>query len=184
VDHVWSVELEFWPYKYAFNLKLGQGDVTSLANFMCLLHMACIFQLYLEFVWRNISVWSNHCWFMIQGQSWSVSMAHLWLFFQENWVPRGKLQLLGFFHYNFWHIMSTLNDISSCIGTHRGLVLVYVVLRPAKQCLGFLIELIEQVIHTIKFGEIRLYAHNGALREFETSQEKSETLCWRSCCVD
>ena len=80
--------------------------------------------------------------------------------------------------------MSTLNDISSCIGTHRGLVLVYVVLRPAKQCLGFLIELIEQVIHTIKFGEIRLYAHNGALREFETSQEKSETLFWRSCCVD
>ena len=80
--------------------------------------------------------------------------------------------------------MSTLNDISSCIGTHRGLVLVYVVLRPATQCLGFLIELIEQVIHTIKFGEIRLYAHNGALREFETSQEKFETLFWGSCCVD
>jgi hypothetical protein len=37
---------------------------------------------------------------------------------------------LGFFHYNFWHKMSTLNEINSCIGTPRGLVLVYVVLRP------------------------------------------------------
>jgi hypothetical protein len=26
--------------------------------------------------------------------------------------------------------------------------------------------------------------HNGALREIETSQEKSETQFWRSCCVD
>jgi hypothetical protein len=43
-------------------------------------------------------------------------------FIQENWVPRGKLQLLRFFHYNFWHKMSTLNEISSCIGTPRGLV--------------------------------------------------------------
>ena len=51
-------------------------------------------------------------------------------FIQENGVPRGRLQLLGFFHYNFWHKMLTLNEISSCIGTPRGLVLVYVVLRP------------------------------------------------------
>ena len=62
--------------------------------------------------------------------------------------------------------------------------MLFLDLLSAKQCLGFLIELIEQVIHTIKFGEIRLYTHNGALREFETSQEKSETLFWRSCCVD
>jgi hypothetical protein len=34
-------------------LKLGQSDVTSPTNFMCLLHKVCIFQLYLEFVWRN-----------------------------------------------------------------------------------------------------------------------------------
>ena len=34
--------------------------------------------------------------------------------------------------------------------------LVYVVLIPiiCKTCLGFLIELIEQILHTIKFGEI------------------------------
>jgi hypothetical protein len=71
-------------------------------------------------------------------------------------VPRGKLQLLGFFHYNFWHKMLTLNEISSCIGTPRGLVLVYVVLRPiiCKTVSGFLIELIEQILHIIKFGEI------------------------------
>jgi hypothetical protein len=31
-------------------------------------------------------------------------------FIHENGVPRGKLQLLGFFHYNFWHKMSTLNE--------------------------------------------------------------------------
>jgi hypothetical protein len=52
--------------------------------------------------------------------------------------------------------MSTLNEINSCIGTPRGFDLVYVVLRPiiCKICLGFLIELIEQILHTIKFGEI------------------------------
>jgi hypothetical protein len=31
----------------------------------------------------------------------------------------------------------------------------------------------------MKSYEVRLYTHNGALREIETSQEKSET-----CCVD
>jgi hypothetical protein len=77
--------------------------------------------------------------------------------------------------------MLTLNEISSCIGTLRGLVLVYVVLNllSAKLCLGFLIEL-----KLVKSYEVRLYTHNGALREIETSQEKSETQCWRSCCVD
>jgi hypothetical protein len=34
------------------------------------------------------------------------------------------------------------------------------------------------------YDEVRLYTHNGALREIETSQEKSETQFWRSCCVD
>jgi hypothetical protein len=124
VVHVWSVEVEFWPYQKAVNLKLGQSDVTSPANFMCSLHRVCIFQLYLEFVWRIRSFWSNHCWFMIQGQSWSVPMAHLWLLFMKMGYQE------EFFHYNFWHKMSTLNEISSCIGTPRGLVLVYAVLRP------------------------------------------------------
>jgi hypothetical protein len=36
----------------------------------------------------------------------------------------------------------------------------------------------------VKSYEVRLYTHNGALREIETSQEKSETLFWRSYCVD
>jgi hypothetical protein len=85
--------------------------------------------------------------------------------------------------------MSTLNDISSCIGTPGGLVLVCAVLTPiiCKKFLGFLIDLIEQILHTIKVGEIlwsQTYTHNGALREIETSQEKSETRFWRSCCVD
>jgi ABC-type multidrug transport system fused ATPase/permease subunit len=31
----------------------GQSDITSPTNFMCLLHSVCIFQLYLEFMWRN-----------------------------------------------------------------------------------------------------------------------------------
>ena len=62
--------------------------------------------------------------------------------------------------------------------------MLFLDLLSAKQCLGFLIELIETILHTIKFGEIRLYTHNEALREIETTQEKSETTFWRSCCVD
>ena len=77
-----------------------------------------------------LSFWSNHCWFMIQGQSWSVLMAHLWLLFKKMEYQKENYNFLGFFHYNFWHKMSTLNEINSCIGTPRGLVLVYVVLRP------------------------------------------------------
>ena len=77
-------------------------------------------------------------------------------FFKKMEYQKENYNFLGFFHYNFWHKMSTLNEISSCIGTSRGLVLVYVVLKPiiCKICLGFLIELIEQILHTIKFGEI------------------------------
>ena len=46
--------------------------------------------------------------------------------------------------------MLTLNEISSCIGTPRGLVLVYVVLRPII-CKTVSIE---QILHTMKVGEI------------------------------
>jgi hypothetical protein len=75
--------------------------------------------------------------------------------------------------------MSTLNEISSCIGNPRGLVLVYVVLRP------IICKTVSRISDKIdKSYEVRLYTHNGALREIETSQEKFETLFWRSCCVD
>jgi hypothetical protein len=53
--------------------------------------------------------------------------------------------------------MPTLNEIISCIDTPRGLVLVYVVLKPIickTMSRKFLIELIEQILHTIKVGEI------------------------------
>jgi hypothetical protein len=52
--------------------------------------------------------------------------------------------------------MLTLNEISSCIGTPRGLVwyMLFLDLLSAKQCLRFLIELIDHILHTIKVGEI------------------------------
>ena len=56
--------------------------------------------------------------------------------------------------------------------------ILFLDLLSAKLCLRFLIELIEQILRTIKVVksyEVRLYTHNGALREIETSQEKSET---------
>ena len=65
--------------------------------------------------------------------------------------------------------------------------MLFLDLLSAKPCLRFLIELIEQILHTIKLVksyEVRLYTHNGSLREIETSQEKSETGFWRSCYVD
>ena len=92
---------------------------------MCLLHRLCIFQLYLEFMWRN-SIFLVKSLLIYDSRSiLKCSHGTFVTFIQENGVPRGKLQLLGFFHYNFWHKMSTLNEISSCIGTPRGLVLVY-----------------------------------------------------------
>jgi hypothetical protein len=194
----------FYVKNCSVNLKLGQSDVTSPTNFMCLLHRVCIFQLYLEFVWRN-SIFLVKSLLIYDSRS-ILKCTHgtFVTFIQENGVPRGKLQLLGFFHYNFWHKMflqflnqhsmtsktmsqifpvmfqsllkphyvytawlhkispnlivahlwlllgyqeenynfwdfsttiflykmSTLNEISSCIGTPRSLVLVYVVLRP------------------------------------------------------
>ena len=123
---------------------------------MCLLHRLCIYQLYLEFVWRN-SIFLVKSLLIYDSRSiLKCSHGTFVTFIQENGVQRGKLQFLGFFHHSFWHKMSTLNEISSCIGTPRGLVLVYVVLRPIirKTCLRFLIELIEQILRTIKVGEI------------------------------
>jgi hypothetical protein len=35
--------------------------------------------------------------------------------------------------------------------------MLFLDLLSAKPCLGFLIELIEQILHTIKFGEILLF---------------------------
>jgi hypothetical protein len=88
------------------------------------------FQLYLEFVWRN-SIFLVKSLLIYDSRSiLKCSHGTFVTFIQENGVPRGKLQLLGFFHYNFLHKMSTLNEISFCIGTPRGLVLVYIVLRP------------------------------------------------------
>jgi hypothetical protein len=124
---------------------------------MCLLHRVCIFQLYLEFVWRN-SIFLVKSLLIYDSRSiLKCSHGTFVTFIQENGVPRGKLQLLGFFHYNFWHKMPTLNEIISCIDTPRGLVLVYVVLKPIickTMSRKFLIELIEQILHTIKVGEI------------------------------
>ena len=124
---------------------------------MCLLHR-CAFSSYIYSLCEEIlSFWSNHCWFMMQGQSWSVPTAHLWLLFKKMGYQEENYNFWDFFHYNFWHRMSNLNEISSCIGTPRDLVLVYVVLRPITckiVCLGFLIELIEQILYTIKVGEI------------------------------
>jgi hypothetical protein len=76
----------------------------------------CIFQLYLEFVWRN-SIFLVKSLLIYDSRSiLKCSHGTFVTFILENGVPRGKLQLLGFFQYNFWHKMSTLNEISSCIG--------------------------------------------------------------------
>ena len=128
------VHSDQWRWRFdrisAVNLKLGQSDVTSPANFMCLLHKVCIFQLYLEFVWRN-SIFLVKSLLIYDSRSiLKCSHGTFVPLIQENGVPRGKLQLLGFFHYNFWHKMLTLNEISSCIGAPRDLILVYVVRRP------------------------------------------------------
>ena len=52
--------------------------------------------------------------------------------------------------------MSTLNKISSCIGTLEAWFwyMLFLDLLSAKPCLRFLIELIEQILRTIKVGEI------------------------------
>jgi hypothetical protein len=88
-----------------------QSDVTSPANYMSLLHRVCIFQLYLEFVWRN-SIFLVKSLLIYDSRSiLKCSHGTFVTFIQENGVPRGKLQLLGFFHYNFWHKMLTSKDM-------------------------------------------------------------------------
>jgi hypothetical protein len=105
--------VEFWPYQEAVNLKLGQSDVTSPANFLCLLHRVCIFQLYLEFVWRN-SIFLVKSLLIYDSLSIpKCSHGTFVTFIQENGVPRGKLQLLGFFNYNFWHKMKVKTPLMS-----------------------------------------------------------------------
>ena len=136
--------------------KVRVSYVSSPANFMCFLHRLCIFQLYLEFMWRN-SIFLIKSLLIYDSRSiLKCSHGTFVTFIQENGVQRGKLQFLGFFNNNFWHKMSTLNEISSCIGTPRGLVwyMLFLDLLSAKQCVRFLIELIEQILHTIKVGEI------------------------------
>ena len=65
--------------------------------------------------------------------------------------------------------------------------MLFLDLLSAKPCLGFLIRINRTnstQLNLVKSYEVRLCTHNGALREIETSQEKSETRFWRSCCVD
>jgi hypothetical protein len=115
-------------------------------------------------------------------------MAHLRLLFKKMGYQEEN--------YIFWDFSTTifdikcrLNEISSCIGTPRGLVLVYVVLRPIIcKTVSRISDRINRTnftqLNLVKSYEVRLYTHNRALREIEISQEKSETRFWRSCCVD
>jgi hypothetical protein len=57
------------------------------ANFIQSRHFMCLCE-------EILSFWSNHCWFMIQGQSWSVPIAHLWLLFKKMRYQEEN--------YNFW----------------------------------------------------------------------------------
>ena len=103
------------------------------------------FQLYLDCVWRN-SIFLVTSLLIYDSRSiLKCSHGTFVTFIQENRIPRGKLQLLGFFHYNMWHKMSTLNEINSCIGTLEAWFWYMLFLDPlsAKPCLRFLIELIE-----------------------------------------
>ena len=102
------------------------------------------------------SFWSNHCWFMIQDQSWSVPMAHLWLLLKKMGYQEEN--------YNFWDFSITIFDIKCRLWMQLVPALVpleawfwymlFLDLLSAKLCLGFLIVLIEQILHTMKVGEI------------------------------
>jgi hypothetical protein len=93
---------------------------------------------------------------MIQGQSWSVPMAHLWLLFKKIGYQEEN--------YNFWDFSTTIFDIKRRFWMKLAPALVpieawfwymlFLDLLSSKECLGFLIELIEQILHTIKVGEI------------------------------
>jgi hypothetical protein len=67
-------------------------------QFHVFLHRVCIFQLYLEFVWRN-SIFLVKSLLIYDSRSiLKCSHGAFETFIQENGVSRGKLQLLGFFH--------------------------------------------------------------------------------------
>jgi hypothetical protein len=137
---------------------------------MCLLHR-CAFSSYIYSLCEEIlSFWSNHCWFMMQGQSWSVPW-HICDFYSIKWGTKRKITTFGIFS-------TTIFDIECRIWMKLAPVLVpletwfwfmlFLDLLSAKPCLRFLIELIEQILHTIKVGEILwsqvVYTctHNGA----------------------
>ena len=107
-----------------------------------------------------LSFWSHHCWFMIPGQSGSVPVAHLWLLFKKMGYQEEN--------YNFWDFSTTIFDIKCPLWMKLAPALVpleaccwnmlFLDLLSAKPVLGFLIKLIEQILHTIKVGEI-LWSH-------------------------
>jgi hypothetical protein len=79
---------------------------------MCLLHKVCIFQLYLEFVWRN-SIFLVKSLLIYDSRSiLKCSHGTFVTFIQENEVPRGKLQLLGFFSTTIFDIKPGIHDTS------------------------------------------------------------------------
>jgi hypothetical protein len=135
---------------------------------MCLLHRVFIFQLYLEFVWRN-SIFLVKSLLIYDSRSiLKCSYGTFMTFIQENGVPRGKLQLLGFFQYNFWHKISTLNEVNSCIGTPRGLVLVYVVLRP------IICKTVSRISDRIKGDRKRFFVSVFSISLWSLYQNKTE----------
>ena len=90
---------------------------------------------------------------MIQGQFWSVPMAHFWHLFKK----------MGYQEENY-NFSTTIFDIKYQLWMKLAPALVpleawlwymlFLELLSAKSCLRFLIELIEQILHTIKVGEI------------------------------
>jgi hypothetical protein len=116
---------------------------------MCLLHRVCIFQ----FVWRN-SIFLVKSLLIYDSRSiLKCSHGTFVTFIQENEE-----------NYNFWDFSTTIFDIKCRLWMKLAPALVpleawcwymlFLDLLSAKLYLGFLIELIEQILHTIKFGEI------------------------------
>jgi hypothetical protein len=93
---------------------------------------------------------------MIQGKSWSVPMAYLWLLFKKIGYQEEN--------YNFWDFSTIMFDIKCRLWMKLAPALIpleawfwymlFLDLLSAKLCLRFLIELIEQILQTIKVGEI------------------------------
>lgn len=67
---------------------------------------------------------------MIKGQSYAVSMVPLSHLHRKLRLHRGKVVFWGFSTIAFYMKFPPLIEISSFIGTPRGLVLVYVVPKP------------------------------------------------------